>query len=57
MWSFSLSLSFLSFPSLFRETEQNFEEIHGTIKRGDIIGITGFQGNIQLSSKETFHRQ
>ena len=27
-----------------RATEQNFEEVHGRIKRGDIVGIKGKPG-------------
>ena len=30
---------------IIRFTDQNFEELHSQIKRGDIIGITGFPGN------------
>ena len=31
-------------PSPYRETEENFEEVHGRLKRGDIIGVTGSPG-------------
>ena len=30
--------------SLQRESKQDFEEIHGKIHRGDIVGVTGYPG-------------
>ena len=27
-----------------RQSEENFEEVHGRLKRGDVIGVTGCPG-------------
>ena len=29
-----------------RQSEENFEEVHGRLKRGDVIGVTGCPGEL-----------
>ncbi|XP_019864333.1 PREDICTED: lysine--tRNA ligase-like isoform X1 [Amphimedon queenslandica] len=38
-------------------TDQNFEELHSQIKRGDIIGITGFPGKTKMGELSIIPRQ
>ena len=33
-------------------TEENFEEVHGRLRRGDIIGITGCPGELGRGDRE-----
>ena len=31
-------------PGVYRESQQNFEEVHSRLKRGDIVGVKGKPG-------------
>jgi lysyl-tRNA synthetase class 2 len=40
-----------------RATDQNFEEVHGRIRRGDIIGVTGYPGKTKKGELSIIPRE
>ena len=40
---------------VYREAEQDFEEIHGTLRRGDMIGVKGHPGMYGVHHTRVFN--
>lgn len=41
--------------TVYRESKQNFEEVHSRLRRGDIVGVTGKPGKGWTDNRDIGH--